>query len=152
MFASTMARICLPTICTSITKFFLVVCWFLLLIEWSSSSVLAVVINEVMANPSGDERVNEWIELFNPGESLVDMGGFVVTDHESSYTIEVGVVIEAGGYLVLGAWSTKLQLANNGDEVVLLRANGVIEDETAYSGAGEYEDYSWARIPNGSGE
>ncbi len=39
-----------------------------------------VVINEVLANPVGEEPEQEWIELTNDGLAAAELGGYVLTD------------------------------------------------------------------------
>lgn len=74
----------------------------------------AVTINEWMAdNPpsSGltdpaDGRADDWFELHNAGSSAVDLGGFFLTDDETTpaaFQIPAGTVIPAGGYLLVWA-------------------------------------------------
>jgi hypothetical protein len=38
------------------------------------------VINEVMANPLGDEPVQEWVEIYNDGSAALSLGGFTLED------------------------------------------------------------------------
>jgi hypothetical protein len=39
-----------------------------------------LVINEVMANPLGDEPAEEWVEIYNDGSSAVSLGGYTLED------------------------------------------------------------------------
>jgi len=39
-----------------------------------------VVINEVLANPVGEEPDQEWVELYNDGLATASLGGYVLTD------------------------------------------------------------------------
>ncbi|MEP6619723.1 MAG: lamin tail domain-containing protein [bacterium] len=59
-----------------------------------------VVINEVESNGGVP---GDWVELYNTGQSPVDLSGFVFKDNNDThiYTIPSGTTIAAGGYLVL---------------------------------------------------
>ena len=39
-----------------------------------------VVVSEVIYNPHGTEQLIEWMEIFNTGNSSVDISGWYVTD------------------------------------------------------------------------
>ncbi len=69
-----------------------------------------VVISEIMYDPVGAEPDTEWVELYNPGSSSVDVGNWVLTDDanypggpitEGYCTIPSGTSIAAGGFLVV---------------------------------------------------
>ena len=59
-----------------------------------------VVLSEI---ESKDGEPGDWIELYNPLDTDLEVGGLVVKDNDDShaYTIPEGTVIAAGGYLVL---------------------------------------------------
>ncbi len=90
--------------------------------EWSALSnatfavvrAPALIINEFMADntstiedPDDDAGTYEdWIEIYNPGSSDVDMGGLYLTDdltNPTKWQVPQGVTITAGGYLLLWA-------------------------------------------------
>ena len=61
-----------------------------------------VVINEVMFNPPGDHRGGEFIELYNRGDSDVDLTGWRFAERVN-YAFQSGSKIKSGGYLVVAA-------------------------------------------------
>jgi hypothetical protein len=88
----------------------------------------------------------DWIELYNSGNTAVNLGGWYLSDKENKpkkWQIPQGWSIEAGGYLLI--WASGRDVATesylhtnfkftqtNGDEfVVLSNANGTIVDKTA---------------------
>lgn len=90
-----------------------------------------ILITEVMQDPSamGDSE-GEWIELYNVTDTVVDLQGLVLRDDDTDlHHIATALVIEAGGYLVLGRTATAAPsvdyvyadflLANDDDEVTL---------------------------------
>lgn len=106
----------------------------------------AIVINEIMYNPSASSDENgEWIELHNPGTESVDLSGWVLRDNASNLFVIESLVAEPGAYLVLGrsaaqnggapvdlAYGDMFKLSNGMDAVVLENANAEIVDEVAY--------------------
>ncbi len=64
----------------------------------------AVVINEVMSNPS--DGFNDWIELYNTTDTAIDVSGWHLADDRNGnprflrYPIPAGTVIPPGGYVV----------------------------------------------------
>lgn len=82
-----------------------------------------VVISEIMYDPIGTEPDTEWVELYNPGSTSVDVGGWVLTDDanypagpitEGYCTIPASTTIPAGGFLVV----SQMALADITGEVV----------------------------------
>lgn len=113
----------------------------------------AVVINELHTNPDVKTELVEFVELYNPGPSGVDLSGWSLREGVS-YTFEPGTVLGADGYIVVAQdldhlftkWSTLRlnlpghaavgpfagKLSNDGEWVVLSDANGRIVDEVTY--------------------
>jgi hypothetical protein len=112
-----------------------------------------IVINEVELNPPGDDNsgsVEEWIELYNPSSSSVDLSGWKLsTTHGGTITatISQGTIILADGYYVYNRGS---QWLDNNDESVVLRDSGDVEiDRTPVKSDTDNNGWSWQRYPNG---
>jgi hypothetical protein len=60
-----------------------------------------VVINEVMANPAGSEREQEWIELFNDGNFAVTLAGFTLEIGARTTALSQGVLAPGAFALVV---------------------------------------------------
>ncbi len=66
-----------------------------------------LVINEIMANPDGDDSANEWFEIYNNTGAAIDLEGVVLEASDAagnngdSHTMS-SVVIEPGRYMVIG--------------------------------------------------
>ncbi len=69
---------------------------------------LSIRINELMPSPEGSDDDAEWIELFNRGETDVDLSGWALQWGTSSfgstdrYDLPEGTILLAGDYLLLG--------------------------------------------------
>lgn len=110
-----------------------------------------VVINEIEQNPAGTDAGNEWLELYNPTESVVDLSGWEL--RTTAGVVETcmfpsGTTIEAEGYLVITFGS---QFLDNEDEsVILLDASDVEVDRIPLRIDTYNDSRSRQRVPNGS--
>lgn len=72
---------------------------------------IRLLVSEVMFNPAGaDETGHEWVELFNPADLAVDLGGYKVGDAETRgkpgagegmYQFPAGSALAGGGVVVI---------------------------------------------------
>lgn len=110
--------------------------------------VLAVMINEVMPNPEGTDRGNEYVELVNIGEAEVDLGGWAFGDAVSAsrhvfsgpelLPVGAAIVIFDGGEHPevpnsIRASSGSLSLNNSDERLVLYRPDGSEMDAVTYT-------------------
>jgi endonuclease YncB( thermonuclease family) len=106
-----------------------------------------LVINEVLP-ASGTIYPKEFVEIYNPTDSPVDLSGYIIDDivngGSSPYTIPNGTTIPAKGYFV---WETTAYYNNSGDDVTLKSPDGTIIDQYHYSSS--VADKSWVRMPDG---
>ena len=109
-----------------------------------------VVINEFLAAPRTLFH-DEWIELFNCGNTTVDIGGWTLDDKAGGgsrpYTIPKATLMAPGGFLVFNGSTTRLSLGNDGDSVRLLDAAGDPVDSCSFDPVGY--DVSIGRYPDG---
>ena len=119
-----------------------------------------VVINEFLPDANSDwdgsgaldYNDDEWIELYNKGNSRQDLSGWRLdditaggTDH---FTISGGTGIDPGEILVFFGSDTGVGLNNAGDTVNLLNELGTVIDSYSYDHSSD--DISYARIPDGA--
>lgn len=128
-----------------------------------------VVLNEILPNPSSSATYpnnSEWIELYNNGDTPVDIAGWVVSElsggvTENLYTIvasspasnQIGTlagstIIPAHGYAVL-LFADPTKLNNTGDTVTLYDNNNVLLDKRSFGSIAVGKTV--ARSPNGIG-
>ena len=113
-----------------------------------------VVITEFMKDPTFVTDGNgEWVELHNPGGSAVDIEGWILCDSDFDSTVldngGAGIVIPAGGYIVVGtnadsstngnvnvayeyAQNGQFFLSNASDEIFLVDETGDLIDKVEY--------------------
>jgi hypothetical protein len=123
------------------------------IVIWLGAAQCAVVINEVEANPAGEESLHKtavtaWFELYNNDDKDVDISGWIIKNSEGrSITLPQGAVIKGLDYYVLDArpgW-----LAQTGEILVLIDAGGAEVDRTAVLSDEENNELAWTRDPDG---
>jgi len=104
-----------------------------------------VVLNEIYPQGSPD-----WIEIYNPTSSEINVGGWKVLDtaptDPTMKTIPDGTIISPFGFLVVGVSN---RLTNSGDSVKLIDKNGAQKDSFSYNSSTTGK--SFARNPDGTG-
>ena len=126
-----------------------------------------ILINEFMASNatfSTDEfgENEDWVELYNPGNTAVDIGGMYITDNLADPTLwqipntdPQITTIPAGGYLLLwfdkdiaqGPLHVNAKLGSSGEDIGLFESDGVtLIDSRTFSV--QYADISEGRTPN----
>jgi hypothetical protein len=116
-----------------------------------------------MANPeqvdwNGDgilgDANDEYVELYNANGFPVDLSGWQVDDIDGGsapYTLPVGTVLEAQGFLTLWSRDTRIALNNSGgDAVRLLRPDGLLVESHSYTTAPM--DTAASKTADGGGE
>lgn len=112
----------------------------------------AILINELLPDPSGDETQNEWIELFNPSAEAVNLKGWILEDIKGSihqYKFAEDFIIAPGGYAAISRQDSGITLNNDQDGARLYWPNGKLLFETSVFSDGQ-EDWTWARKSNGA--
>ena len=145
--------------------------------QWQTHGSM-LFINEFMASnnsasgihdPCGD--YDDWIEIYNPGDTSVDMAGMYLTDNLANTTkfhIPTGyssqTTVPAGGFLVFwaddetteGPLHTNFKLSASGEEIGLYDTDGVTQidavvfgEQTANISYGRYPDAeeTWQLFP-----
>jgi hypothetical protein len=120
---------------------------------WPGAAQGMVVINEVEANPAGDESafktaITAWFELYNNDDKDVDIGGWSIKNSEGrSMTLPQGAIIKGLDYYVMDVkpkW-----MAQTGEVLVLTDARGAEIDRTASLSDEENNEMAWTRDPDG---
>ena len=105
----------------------------------------AVVINEYLPAPK-NTYTKEWAELYNAGNTTVDITGWYINDSLSKkHTFPAGTLIGPDSHVLV---EKTMGLNNGGDEIRLFNSTGAMVDSHAYDDS-EY-DRSWGRRPDGS--
>ncbi len=121
-----------------------------------------LVINEINYNSSGSLETQDWVEIYNPNSSQVELSGWRLQDEDFYYDIPNGTFIPGNGYLVLVQNSTafseihpntnnfignfSFNLNADGERIQLLSPEGCVVDEVDYNDAAP-----WPLQPDGEG-
>ena len=137
----------------------------------NSAKDVNLFINEWMASNLGtladpaDNDFEDWFELYNPGETPVDLEDYYLTDNlgnRTQYRIPAGYVIPAHGFLLVWADSetgqnstnrpdlhVNFQLAKGGEAIGLYAPNGTTPIDTI-SFTNQLNDVSEGRYADGA--
>ena len=123
-----------------------------------------VVINEINYNSADDHDSGDWVELYNPNETEVDLGGWVFKDDEEhhAFIFPEGTRLRENAYLVVSRNKKELQrhywwsipslgdfdfgLSGSGGKVQLFDNSGVLVDYVKYN-----DKEPWPLEPDGEG-
>lgn len=119
----------------------------------------ALQITELLPDPASPQTdaADEFIELFNPGNDAVNVGGYVLktgSNFHASYILPQRV-IEPQAYLAVYSAASRLSLPNSGGAVQLYSPAGEMMEQTASYGtakpgqafAADGDQWSWTLQP-----
>lgn len=99
-------------------------------------SPLSVIISEAMPNPASRDSADEFVELYNPQDIPVSLGGWeLILLNDMKYVFPSGEVLAPREYRIYPRTTTNLSLANSGGERIRLYAPYVTRyiDEVRYA-------------------
>jgi hypothetical protein len=125
-----------------------------------------IVINELMASNTQDAtdpqgQYDDWIELYNPGNTAVDIGGMYLTDdldNPTKWRIPFDAVVEPFGYVLIWAdgdvsdegLHAAFSLDAMGEDLALFDVDGATLLDSVSFGD-QMTDISYGRYPDGTG-
>ncbi len=112
--------------------------WFIMILMVISSGIAsAIVINEVEQNPAGEDRNNEWVELYSAEE--INLENYFLVNNKGKEANLSGRFI---GYKVItfnGLWLV------NTNESVILKHNSEVIDRTSSMKDDKNNELAWSR-------
>ncbi len=112
-------------------------------------NLLPLKITEMLPNAIGVDDGNEFIELYNPNNTDVDLTNYVlhIGTNNAKFNFPAGSNIGAGKYITFSNNDIKYTLVNTSGNVILLSADETLIDETPiYDNPGD--GMAWAVIDN----
>jgi len=94
-----------------------------------------ITINEFLPNPSGKDEEEEWIEIYNDSDSIVDISNWQLDDEASGsepFIFPKNTLIAPKSYIVFTRQITEIALNNDKDSVRLLLPEGAVFQEINY--------------------
>ena len=110
-----------------------------------SESKINVVINEIMPAPLGADSEEEFIEIYNQGNTKINLLNWQVDDIDGGskpYLFSEEFILEANKYFVLERAESKIALNNTGDAVRILNQENKLIDDMSYEKAISGEAYA----------
>jgi hypothetical protein len=96
----------------------------------------AVVIESLLPNPDGSDRINEEVMLRNDSAIVVSMTGWTLEDESGRIWALVGLGnIDSGQSATIRRNGMPMSLNNNEDEISLFNANHILVDRFTYIGS-----------------
>ena len=112
-----------------------------------------VIFTEIVYNPDGTDSGREWIEVYNSGNTDVDLSAYTLIESGSNHTIrswnDGSTIISPGEYGILAdnpekflidyqSYSKVLldsafSLVNSGEEIIISNASDITDDSVIYS-------------------
>lgn len=132
--------------------------------EPAELTITTLVINEINYKSSPSFDTEDWIELYNPIESVVDLSGWKIRDSSpsNSFTFPAGSRISGNGHVVICRDTLKFKslhlnvenvygnlgfgISSDGDLIMLFDSYGNLVDSVFFESSGE-----WTSLPNGNG-
>ncbi len=122
-----------------------------------------LMVNELMYRPAAGQDSDDWLELYNPNKTPIDIGNWVLKDDDDAhaYTIPAGTKVPANDFWVIARDSLAFQTIHpevfnivgnigfgfgQGDQVRLYATTGEVVDSFAYDAVAP-----WPTQPNGGG-
>ena len=97
-----------------------------------------ITINEFLPSPIGKDAEEEWIELYNDSDSVVDISGWQLDDEDGGskpFVFPENTLIAPKSYSVFSRQITKIALNNDDDKVRLLLSTKIVFQEVSYEKA-----------------
>ncbi len=114
-----------------------------------------IFFNEVIPNPDGKDKNNEWVELFNANEEEVDLTGWKIENGSGKTFIITDLTISAEGFGVVKIKNSSFSIRNRDEKLKLIDPNGDVVNKieiSGYASAGrsfnktEEDDWRWSRF------
>ena len=124
----------------------------------------SIIINEINYKSSPDINCEDWVELYNDSDSIINLSGCKFSDSDSThlYEIPLNSILSPKGYLVLcrkkDSFSSifpniknvigdlNFGLDSKGEKIILRTPAGIVIDSLTYDNKGE-----WSQLADGEG-
>jgi hypothetical protein len=110
----------------------------------ATTPTLYPIFSEALPNPEGSDSANEWIELYNPYDEVLNLSGLKLDDADGgSSPHSLSGNLGAETYLLIWVEDSGLSLNNGGDSIRLLGANDEILWTVDYTNSTEGQSYAY---------
>ncbi|MEM2901906.1 MAG: lamin tail domain-containing protein [Candidatus Bathyarchaeia archaeon] len=108
-----------------------------------------VVINEYEQNPPGGNANKQWVEIYNPTATAVNISLWQIKTkvYGKKFTFPMGTILKPNSYLVVDF--PGIYLSERNEQLTLLDSRKIEVDKTPKSDDRGNDDRTWQRHPNG---
>ncbi|MFA6917540.1 MAG: lamin tail domain-containing protein [Candidatus Gracilibacteria bacterium] len=104
-----------------------------------------LLITEIMPNPKGADKGQEWVELYNTTEQRISLSNWKLNNGKV-FSIPDGLSILPKGYFILQDSNLKITLKNSNSTIFLINPNDTSVQEISYQKTTEDQSYSMINI------
>ena len=108
----------------------------------------AVVVNELL--PKDDDQ---WVELYNTGDTTVSMNQWTIQNasgEKKTFVLNASAIVNGHGFYVIHKSQSGISMSENGDAIILTDDHGTQQDLQGFPGILGYKT-AWGRAPDGTG-
>lgn len=104
-----------------------------------------IIITEFLPNPAGEDKNNEWIELYNNEDEDVSLQDYWITNSSEKKYVLNALSITSKSYLIINSTESGIIIKNTGDELNLFYPNNSLAFRIKFDG-GVKEGLSFSRF------
>ncbi len=93
-----------------------------------------IIFNEVLPNPQGTDKNNEWVEFKNLDSEEIDLSGWIIENGSGKRLTIKRAISSSDKLLVVSVENTSLSVRNNNEQLLLLDPNEEIVDRVVING------------------
>jgi|GEM_PF-3052716 len=106
-----------------------------------------ILLNEIFPNPQGNDKGQEWVEVYNPNDFPVNILDYILDDYTDEGSAPMKLpeieILPQGTYLI---FAPKTNINNSNEEIQLRDPKGTLLDKVYFSEG--FEGQSYARMQN----
>lgn len=122
-------------------------------VDEDQNVVSGLYISAAMPNPPGPDLGNEWVEITNGTNQLIDLNGLTLSDKQGGQLKLSGMLANRQSLRIVLPANSSVKLSNSGDEIILKSGLGVVH-QVSYpsSGSGQVLTFNAPIVdhPNGN--
>lgn len=110
-----------------------------------TSPPATIEISEIVPNPAGTDTAKEWIEIHNKTAEPLSLANWKIRNKDGKiFTLPSSAAIPAKSYLIFTDETTKIRMKNSYDEIQLIDAENLVQDQVEFEEAPE--NVSFAKV------